>query len=232
MQRRSWFVRALLLASFFGGLLLVTGCESDSDSGKKEPAEEAAVTEEEQEQEDDTPSTDGPRPIVAVGDSITTGSELPGAEPYPARVAAIKSREVINRGEGGLRTCRGASKIEGDLESNPDVVMILYGTNDILGYWNLDESKECLRVIIRATKDIGALPVIGTIPPMTGDMASFMPDVNAMNDRIRALASEEGARLADIAAEFGSGEGLMLPDGFHPNETGTQIIAFSFAGAF
>ena len=66
---------------------------------------------------------------------------------------------------------------------------------------------------------------------MIGDMSVLMTRVDEMNGYIHSLASEEGVALVDVAAEFGSGEGLMLVDGYHPNATGTQTIAFAFAGA-
>ena len=50
-----------------------------------------------------------------------------------------------------------------------------------------------------------------------------------LSDRIRALAASEGARLVDLEKTFGTGEGLILPDGLHPNEAGNQLMAEAFA---
>jgi lysophospholipase L1-like esterase len=56
-------------------------------------------------------------------------------------------------------------------------------------------------------------------------------EVQALNVSIRELASAEGARLVDLEKKFGTGEGLMLGDGLHPNEAGNQLMAEAFADA-
>ncbi len=109
--------------------------------------------------------------------------------------------------------------------------MILFGTNDVLSGRDPAQSKECLRTMIQAVKRAGAIALIGTIPPMNGPKADLAPVVDELNGHIRAVASEEGARLVNVAGEFGDGSGMLLSDGFHPNDTGTQAIAFAFAEA-
>jgi lysophospholipase L1-like esterase len=51
----------------------------------------------------------------------------------------------------------------------------------------------------------------------------------ALNGLIRTLADEEGVDCADLEAEFGSDESLILPDGLHPNAAGAAVIAQTFA---
>jgi acyl-CoA thioesterase I len=215
-----WFVMLLML----GGLAAGAGClDSSSKSKDKAPAEE-----------EQAPAAEGEktRPIVAYGDSITTGAAAPGVTPYPARVAGIKGTSVLNRGINGQSSCAAANGADGPLSSKPTVFLVLVGTNDVLAGHKLDVSKECIRTIIRKARSAGATPIIATIPPIIGDYAELMPDVNYLNGLIRDLAAEERVKLVDLARQFGSGEGLMMPDGFHPNETGTQLIAFAFAEAF
>jgi lysophospholipase L1-like esterase len=219
-----------------------TGCGSDDDkkSDPPPPVEEPDADSSTPNGDDDPPPAaepptilaTNPPPILAMGDSITTGEQLPDAAPYPARVAEIKARQVINAGRGGERACSGAKRMLANLSFHPDVVMILYGSNDVIGGWNLEESKECLRTMVQQCISLAAQPVLATIPPMIGPATNHMPRVEQMNELIRTLATEEGVPLVDLAAEFGAGESLLLPDGIHPNEAGTQIIAFSFSEAF
>lgn len=216
---RKWVVVLALL-----GLALTLGGCNDSNDG----TDEAVIPDE---PSSDTP-TDTPRPIVAYGDSLTTGEAAPGVTPYPARVAAIKGEKVINAGIGGIGACAAANGMDSVLSHKPKVVLILFGTNNVLAGQNLDTTRDCLLSMIREAKQAGAKPVIGTIPPMQGPKESLMPQVDYLNSLIRALAAAEGVALADLANEFGTGEGLLLADGYHPNETGTQAIAFAFAGAF
>lgn len=222
MMARAWLVLLLL-----GWALAVSGCD-DSSGSSRDPEPEA-----EEEVQEETNSSTGTvtRSIVAYGDSITSGEADPGSESYPSRLSRIIGETVVNRGVGGISTCRASNNVDSILTRKPRIVLILLGTNDALAYHVLANSKECLRNIVRQVKKAGGKPILATIPPMTGDMSVLMTRVNEMNGHIRSLASEEGVKLVDVAAEFGSGEGLLLADGFHPNATGTQIIAFAFADA-
>lgn len=219
---RGWLALLLL-----GWVLAVSGCD-DSSSKKSDPEPEA---EEEVQEETANDTETVTRPIVAYGDSITTGEADPGSASYPSRLSRIIGETVVNRGEGGISACRASNGVDSILSRKPRSVLILLGTNDVLAYHVLATSKECLRNIIRQVRKAGGKPIIATIPPMIGDMDVLMSRVDEMNGHIRSLASEEGVTLVDVAAEFGSGEGLMLADGFHPNATGTQTIAFAFAAA-
>lgn len=221
---------ALALAA---GMLVATGCsDGDSSDEPEEPVPEEPKDDDKPKPDDKPDDKPKPRPVVAFGDSLTAGSALPAARPYPARVAAQKGIEIINRGIPGQSSNRGVREFEAVLRLNPRLVLVLLGTNDVIGNHNLDGAKENLRQIIRGAKGIGARAIIATIPPMIGDMERFMPRVDYLNGLIRALAREEMVPLVDLAYEFGGGEMLLLPDGFHPNETGTQVIAFAFAKSF
>lgn len=229
--RTQWYC---LMVVLLGSALLGMGCFDIGSHGGSggEGAPKVDPPEASEPSADPGGAGPAPRPIVAYGDSLTTGAALPNAAPYPERVASLKKQPVVNCGVSGEGACRAKARIDSVMENNPSVVLILLGTNDVLGRHDLDNSKECLRDIVRSAVRTGARPVIATIPPMTGEMASFMPAIDYMNRHIRALAAEERILLVDLSRAFGTGEGLLLPDGYHPNETGTQLIAFSFAEAF
>ncbi len=214
--------------------MIGTGClkiSSSSRSSDNSPAEETAGGGEEAPEQGGEEDR-APDPfIVALGDSLTTGVALPARAPYPARVATITGMRVVNAGVSGESACAGAKRAGSAMSSRPATVLILFGTNDVIAGHDLNNSKECLRQMIRNAFGAGARPILGTIPPMRGEMANLNARVNEMNGHIRALAGEEGCRLVDVHGQFGNGEGLLLPDGFHPNETGTQLIAFAFADA-
>ena len=237
--RYCWLVLAVLCCSFF-----VLGCDDSGSSDKPaqtemassntdstgDDAEKSAASESPDESQSTTSDSSSGTVIVAVGDSLTTGQAL-GAENYPSRLSRILGIPVINEGRGGERTGVALNRIGSVLaKHNPDMVLIMYGTNDVLSGWPLDDARANLRSLDAAVRESGAAAFLATIPPMIGPNADLNPDVQAMNSAIRSAAGA-GARLVDVAGQFGSGQGLLLPDGFHPNEPGTQVIAFAFADA-
>jgi lysophospholipase L1-like esterase len=64
--------------------------------------------------------------------------------------------------------------------------------------------------------------------PMSGSHRLWAGSAKTLSSRIRALAAEEGATLVDLEEKFGTGEGLILGDGLHPNDAGNQLMAEAF----
>ena len=175
-----------------------------------------------------TPATQAQLTVLCEGDSITYGTYV--STPYPSRLARITGHRVINAGLGGELSSGGLSRIGGLLSVyDPWVVLILYGTNDINGPWDLHQTAQTVLQIAQTVRSRGATPVIGTVPPQVGPAAGRMSRVNELNGYLRSYASAYGIALADIQSAFGSGSGLMVFDGFHPNDTGAEIIAQTFA---
>jgi len=252
MTRRRIPVGLLIASLLMGAMLCLVGCNDGNSSGEDDdeapeqtsgdetgpeedpgrPTGDAADAADEKSDEDEEGSPPAPRPIVAYGDSITAGSAIPTVRPYPARLSIEINETVINAGIPGQSACRAVSELNRVIRHNPKIVLFLLGTNDVIGGHDLDNSRECLRSMIRSVKGIGARPILATIPPMNGEMATYMTNVNYLNGLIRALSQEESVTLVDVAAEFGTGQWLLLADGYHPNETGTQVIAFAFAKSF
>lgn len=174
------------------------------------------------------PSARAQLTVLCEGDSITYGTYV--STPYPSRLARITGHHVINAGLGGERAAGGLGRIGGLLSAyDPWVVLILYGTNDINGYGDLHQTAQTILRIAQSVQAGGATPVIGTVPPQIGPSAGRMGRVNELNGWLRSYARSYGIALADIQAAFGSGSGLMVFDGFHPNDTGAEIIAQTFA---
>ena len=84
---------------------------------------------------------DGVIRITCVGDSITDGiGASNGENAYPSQLQKLlgDSYLVLNKGVSGTTVTRSderaytkTSKYQESLESNPDIVIILLGTNDI-----------------------------------------------------------------------------------------------------
>jgi lysophospholipase L1-like esterase len=188
---------------------------------------------------DNTPNT-----YLAFGDSITVGEGSHSTDGYLNVVEQLLAQNlggrhhVIGDGISGTTSDKGTDRIEGDLRRNhPAYVLILYGTND----WNKAPCKspdppcftiDSLRFMIQAAKAQRTLPVVSTIIPANPDQNP--PERNqwvaAMNEKIKALAREQGAALADSYAAFTKAGNLAtLFDGqVHPNDAGYQLIAGAF----
>ena len=71
--------------------------------------------------------------ILAFGDSLTAGVGTTPDKSYPAALASITGRQVINRGISGEETAQGLSRLPEVLaDTQPDLVILIEGGNDIL----------------------------------------------------------------------------------------------------
>ena len=109
-------------------------------------------------------------------------------------------------------------------------MLILFGANDI---WSrsqdLRSSANAVLQMALRVRNFGAIPVIGTATPFINPREWYKPRVDTFNNYIRYYASAYGIALADLQKAFGTGYGLIISDGVHPNQTGSDIIARSFA---
>ena len=175
--------------------------------------------------------SNNPDVYAAVGDSITYGGNGGGA-PYPPRLAGITGKTVSNHGVPGAESGDLVGDV-GNILANetPAAVLILLGANDVINGAPHDVTINNLRSMIQQAKANNTVPVIATLTPMIYVHDIFNGSAQELSSLIRDLASSEGANLVDLESEFGSGEGLLLGDGLHPNEVGNQIIAEAFADA-
>ena len=185
-----------------------------------------------------------PNTYLAFGDSITVGEGSHSTDGYRNVVEELLAQNMggrhrlIGDGVSGTTSDKGTERIESSLRrSRAAYLLILYGTND----WNKAPCKtaeppcftiDSLRFMIEVAKAAHTLPVVSTIIPANPDQNP--PERNqwvaAMNERIKALAREQGAALADSYAAFTKAGNLStLFDGqVHPNDAGYQLIAGAF----
>src|SRR5262245_12510952 len=75
--------------------------------------------------------------IVALGDSLTAGYGLPGAEAFPARLErALKAKghavEIVNAGVSGDTASDGLARLDWSLPDGTDAAIVELGANDAL----------------------------------------------------------------------------------------------------
>ena len=163
---------------------------------------------------------------VAFGDSITEGTDGP---PYPSILASMLGKPVINEGIGGTTTGDGLARVNDVLQADrPGYLLILYGANDAIMGDDSDNALANLQGIIDAAKANKTVPVIATLPPMSGEHSIFNGEATRISSGIRDLAAQNGIALVDLEAAFDSNPDLIGSDGLHPTAAGYQVIAQSF----
>ena len=170
--------------------------------------------------------------IAAFGDSITQGSECACA-PYPSRLSALVGKAVGNYGIGGSTASGNVNRTQSVIDQcHPGFMLILYGVNDVIHSDGIGTIISALSQMVDICKANKVVPVLATYPrPITGH-AIFGPRTRILNEQIRSLASEKGIHCVDLEKEFNADPDLYEPDGLHPNDAGTQIVALAFADLF
>lgn len=181
--------------------------------------------------------------VACIGDSITWGFTLlnPWRQSYPALLQEKlgPGYEVRNFGYNDA-----AARFDADtpyvskrayresLAWNPDIVLLMLGTNDTKSrnwdpeifrrdYRRIVESYRALpsapRVILIApirVFPVGGIPILGVLPENME---------NGVRPAIRALAAEMELELVDLQDLFT--DRRYCRDGVHPQRAGTQILA-------
>ncbi|MBT8142244.1 MAG: arylesterase [Gammaproteobacteria bacterium] len=122
--------------------------------------------------------------IVAFGDSLTQGVGTTRDKSYPAVLAEISGRNVINAGISGETTTEGLGRFASVLEQNaPELVILIEGGNDILRNHSHAQAKQNLADMIQIAQ-AQSIPVV-----LLG-----VPEKN--------LFSDAAPLYAELASEF------------------------------
>jgi len=158
-----------------------------------------------------TPDPDPP-PLKAVflGDSLTFSWDL--AQSFPGQ-------PYVNRGTPGNSVFQMADRFATDVIAlQPDVVIILAGTNDV-GHHFLDGVSDQFRRMITAANANHIAVILATLPPMRGSMSIHNPEIVAFDNWLKAYAGILGIVVADYYAALVDDKGeldLSFADGEQP----------------
>lgn len=158
--------------------------------------------------------------IVAVGDSLTAGYRLPPDDSWPAHLARLLGRPVINRGVSGETAAETLARVRREgLGPEPDVVIVTVGTNDILRGLPLEPLRASLRGIVEHARASGArVVVVG----LEGYRSPIGYDHGAA---YREIAREHGALYVPDLTRGVLGRPDTMRDAIHPNAAGNLVIA-------
>ncbi len=175
-----------------------------------------------------------PRPIkiVAFGDSLTAGYELPATAAFPA-VLEKRLRtdgyavEIANAGVSGDTTAGGLARVDWSVPDGVDLVIVELGANDMLRGAPPAEAARALAEILKRMQ--------------ARKIAVVLAGMRSIANWGEAYASEFQAIYPDLASRFGvplypfflqgvaGDRALTLTDGMHPNAAGVEKIVAGFA---
>ena len=179
--------------------------------------------------------------VVCVGDSITHGV---ASASYVDRLRARLGQDgfaIVNAGINGNLAWNVLQRLDDVVACRPDAVILLVGTNDVLGTlgpgWEsmyrrqqhipatptLAWYRENLRATLgRLSAETGARVAVLDLPPIGEDLGSPTNDlVRRYNAAIRELAAEAGATVLPLHDRLAA---LLPPDHAPPPFDGTRRL--------
>jgi len=191
--------RTLLLLAF--GLFIAAGCSNSPSLDPLEPL---------------TP--DGL--ILAFGDSLTEGYGAPSGNAYPDYLSSMTGHPVYNAGISGEISKDGLARFVDVLDdTNPELVILCHGGNDILRNLSMTDLANNLRDMIEEAESRGIQVVLLGVPEK-GLILSAAP---VYSD----IATSTGVAFIPELLSDVLGDDDLKSDLIHPNAKGYRFIAES-----
>ena len=185
--------------------------------------------------------------ILAFGDSITYGTSSSANGPrtgYPMllekKLEALYGGHFMtaNAGHPGETTGDGNSRFEGVVdEENPDLVLLMEGTNDHFYAYPFDGIRSRLSSMIQKAMNHGCPIVIATIPPVISnsghDRSAQAARIREFNPTIYSIANTYGisvARVYEFIVSVPNWENNLMDQSTanHPNDAGYLYVRDAF----
>ena len=164
------------------------------------------------------PRLDSEAIILSFGDSLTRGRGARDEESYPAVLAQLSGRRVINAGVSGELSGEGLSRLPGLLERHQPALLILcHGGNDILRKMDLASMGTNLRRMIDLATSRG-IPVVLLGVPRPGIFLSTAEIYDEIAEATGVVYIDD--LMADVL-----GDSSLKSDTVHPNKDGYRRIA-------
>lgn len=165
--------------------------------------------------------------IVALGDSLTAGYELPPSAAFPVQLEnALRAKgykvEVANAGVSGDTTSGGLERLDWAVPEGTDAVILELGANDALRGVPPQVARRNLDTILARLGERG-VPVL--LAGMRSPQNWGEKYADAFESLYPDLAGKHGVLLYPFFMEGVALQGdLNLDDGLHPNEKGVARI--------
>ena len=156
--------------------------------------------------------------IVAFGDSLTHGTGAGPDTAYPAVLAALTGRTVINAGVPGDTTASALARLPAVLEAHkPRLVLLCLGGNDMLRQRPQAETENNLRLLVQTIRASGAAVVLIGVPEPR--LFGGAPDFYAR------VADELKLPLEDEVFVEVLKDNRLKADPIHANAAGYRVVA-------
>jgi len=156
--------------------------------------------------------------ILAFGDSLTRGNGARPEESYPAVLARLSGRQVINAGVSGEESEAGLKRLPGLLAAHePHLLILCHGGNDFLRKKDQRRLASNLKEMIRLARSQGSEVVLLGVPKPGLFLSSA--------DVYEAVAADTGVVfIEDLVADVLS-DASLKSDAVHPNRRGYELMA-------
>ncbi|QYK04291.1 GDSL-type esterase/lipase family protein [Shewanella zhangzhouensis] len=156
--------------------------------------------------------------VLAFGDSLTFGVGASDGMDYPAHLSRLCDCEVINAGVSGETTTEGLARMADLLdETQPDLLILLEGGNDILRNQDKAQLKRNLEAMIREAQG-RQVPVLLIAVP---DRKVFLSPLPLYQE----LAEQFSLPLLEDTLPQLLSQSAMKSDTVHLNDAGYQLLA-------
>lgn len=165
--------------------------------------------------------------LVALGDSLMAGYELPAPAAFPEQLeAALREEgydvEVVNAGVSGDTASAGRDRLDWAVPDDADGVIVGLGANDALRGIDPTITRAALTEIVARLRERGVEVLLaGMLAPSNMD-AEYRKPFEAI---YRDLADAHDLVFYPFFLEGVAMEpALNLSDGMHPNQEGVKVI--------
>jgi acyl-CoA thioesterase I len=156
--------------------------------------------------------------IVAFGDSLTHGTGASHDTAYPAVLASLTGRTVINAGVPGDTTASGLQRLPEVLaEYHPRLVLLCLGGNDMLRRQPAAGTESNLRLLVQTIRASGASVVLIGVPEPK--LFGGAPDFYARVAKDMQLPLEDDV-FNDVLKD-----NRLKADPIHANAAGYRVVA-------
>ena len=165
--------------------------------------------------------------ILALGDSLTAGYGAPKGADYPAQLAQILGRRVINGGVSGDTSAQALVRLPDLLAQKPKLVVVSIGGNDFLRRQPENDTRENIRKMVADIRATGVPAVLVAIPHFT---TGGLLGVVSEHPLYAELADELDVPLLKGAWAEILGDKDLKSDAVHANAAGYRLFAERLAG--